>query len=195
MFDHDLMKHNLEFARALDNFQYEQSERGLYFPKQKVFVAGGFTTWVNSCGMQYDPNLVPAEGLAQILKSGLSATAWYVAPFVNNVAVQSTLTGATFAGTMGEFTDYDESARPAWTVPSDPVAGVYSNSASLAVFTASTDVGTGAGVDLYGAAIIGGSTKGGTTGKLVCCSLFSGARNLKATDKLTVQYDISATSV
>jgi hypothetical protein len=195
MFDNDLMQHRLEFARALDNSQYETSERGLYFPRQKVFVSGGFTTWVNGQDMQFDPNLVPAEGLAQILKSGLGATAWYVAPFVNNTTVQSTLTAATFTATMGEFTAYDESTRQAWTVPTDPVAGVYSNSASLAVITASSSVGTGAGVDIYGAAVIGASAKSATTGKLVCCSLFSGSRNLKAADKLTVQYDVNATSV
>ena len=195
MFDNDLMQHNLEFARALDNLQYEQSNQGIYFPRQKVFVSGGFTTKVNGRDAQFDPNLVPAEGLAQILKSGLGTGTWYIATFVNNTTVQSTLTAATFDGTMGEFTDYDEAARPAWTVPSDPVAGVYTNSASLAVFTAATAVGTGDGVDIYGAAVIGASGKGATTGKLVCCSLFSGSRNLKAADKLTVQYDISATSV
>lgn len=195
MFDHDLMKHNLEFARAIDNFQYEQSDRGLYFPRQKVFVSGGFTTWVNGEDMQFDPNLVPAEGLAKILKSGLGGTSWYIAPFVNNTAVQSTLTGATFTATMGEFTAYDEAARPAWTIPADPVAGAYSNSDSLATITASSSVGTGAGVDIYGAAVIGAAAKSATTGPLACCSLFSGSRNVKAADKLTIQYDINATSV
>lgn len=195
MFDNDIIKHNLEFARAIDNFQYEQSDRGVFFPKQKVFVSGGFTTWVNGRDMQYDPNLVPAEGIAQILKSGLSGASWYIAPFVNNTAVQSTLTAATFTATMGEFTAYDEAARQAWTIGADPTAGEYSNSASPAVVTASSAVDANNGVDIYGAAVIGASAKSATTGKLVCCSLFSGSRNLKPTDKLTIQYDVSATSV
>lgn len=195
MLNTDFIAHRLEFARALDNFQYELTDTGIYFPHQKVHVGGGFTTWVNGCDQQYDPNLVPAEGLAQVLKAGLGAQAWYIAPFVNNVAVQSTLTAATFTSTMGEFTAYDEAARPAWTVPADPAAGVYTNAASPAVITASSSVGTTTGVDIYGLALIGASAKSATTNKLAACVLFSGPRNLRATDKLTSQYDINATSV
>ncbi len=96
---------------------------------------------------------------------------------------------------MTEFTDYNEATRVAYTLPTDPTAGAYSNSAAPAVFTAATAVGTGAGVDVYGCAIISASAKEATSGKLGPVSLFTAARNLKATDKLTVQYDVNAVSV
>lgn len=193
--NHDMIKHGLEFARALDQNKYELAPNGIYLHAQRLFISGGFTTWVNGQDMQYDPNLVPAEGIAQILKSGLNGQTWYIAPFLNNTTVLANLTAASFTATMGEFTAYDEAARQTWTVPTDPVAGVYSNTASPAVFTASSSVGTGSGVDIFGAAVIGASAKSATTNKLACCSLFSGARNLKTADKLAIQYDISGTSV
>lgn len=194
MFDNDLIKHRLEFARAIDNLQYEKTPKGLFFPRQRALVTGGYTTWVNDRDMQYDPNVVPAEGLLQILKSGLGGVPWYIAPFLNNVTPLSTLTAATFDSVLNEFTAYDEASRQAWTVPADPVAGVYSNSASLAVFTADATVGVGAGIDVYGMGLLSVSTKESALGVCACASKFSGARNLKTADKLSAQYDVSATS-
>lgn len=194
MFDNDLIRHGLEFARAIDNHQYEITPTGLHFPRQRAVVSGQFTTWVNGADEQVDPNIVPAEGLAQILKSGLGGVPWYVAPFANATVPLSTLTAATFHSVLNEFIDYDEGSRVAWTIPADPAAGVYSNSAAPAIFTAAAAVGVGAGIDIQGAGLLSVLTKRATTGKLACASKFSGSRNLKTGDKLTVQYDISTTS-
>lgn len=191
----DLQSRGLELARAIDAHQYEKTDNGIYFPRKRLLVAGLFRTWVNGRDEQVDPNVVPAEGIALILKSGLTGQTYYVSPFLNDLDPPTNLTAATFDSTMNEFTAYDETTRQAWTIPTDPVAGVFSNSASPAVFTAASSVGTGAGVDVYGAAIIGASGKEATTNKIVCCSRFGGARNLKTGDKLTIQYDLSGTSV
>ena len=188
----DLIKHGLEFARAIDNHQYEVSDTGLYFPAQRAMIGGVFETRINGADRQIDANLLPAEGLAKLLKSGMGGTAWYVAPFVNDTTPQANLTAAAFTATMGEFTTYSEAARVAYTIPSDPTGGAYSNSASPAVFTAGA-VGAG-GVDIYGAAILSASGKSATTGEVLCCSKFSGARKLYQGDKLSVEYTINATS-
>lgn len=194
----DLIRHRTEFARAIANKHFEISPEGIHFPDQKVLVAGQFDTWVNGKDHQVDPNVVPTEALNYLLKAGFKNSgglgSWYIAPFTSNSTPGPTLTAATFTGTMGEFTDYDETTRVVWTLPADPTAGSFNNSASPAVFTASSDVDADDGVDIYGAAILSASAKSATSGKIGPCSLFTGSRNLKPTDKLTIQYTIAATS-
>lgn len=200
MLDNDLIRHGREFARALDNHQYEVTAGGLHFPRQHVMVAGTFRHHApDGKGWCIDPNIVPVEALNYLLKVGLGKEAglssWYVAPFVNNVVPGASLTAATAAATLGEFTQYTEGTRVAFTTPTEPVSsGLYDNSAAPAVFTAAEAVGTSAGVDIYGAFIASASTKSSTGGKLLCASLFTGTRNLKTGDKLTVEYGISASS-
>ena len=198
MLHNDLIKSRMEFARAIDNHQYEMTPQGIHFPKQRVFVCGQFDTWVNGEGHQVDPNVVPTQALNYLLKAGFKnvggTSSWYIAPFTGNVTPLANLTAALFTSTLTEFTQYDEATRVAWTLPTDPTTGSFDNTASPAVFTAASAVGTGAGVDVYGAGILSVSTKSATTGTLACAAKFNAARNLKATDKLTVAYTISATS-
>lgn len=192
MNDVDLIRHGLELARAIDNHQYEVAENGLFFPRQQVMLGGSMRTGVNGADFRIDANIVPAQGIAKILKGGVGATSWYVAPFVNNTSPQASLTAATFTGTMGEFTTYSEATRVAWTIPSDPVSGAYSNSSSPSVFNiGAVDSG---GQDIYGAAILSASAKSATSGDLLCCVLFSGARKLYQGDKLSVDYTLSGSS-
>lgn len=197
MLNHDLLAHGMEFARAIDNHQYEVGPSGLHFPKQKVLVAGQFDTWINGADHQVDPNILPTESLNYLLKTGLTnvggLSGWYVAPFVNNVTPLATLTAATATATLGEFQDYNEANRVAYTVPVDPAAGSYSNSAAPAQFTIAGSV-PGGGVDIYGAMIISAAAKAATTGKILCASKFTAARKVFATDVLTVLYTINATS-
>jgi hypothetical protein len=197
----DLIRHGLEFARAIDRHQYEVTPSGIRFPKQRAIIAGAFTTWINGADMQVDPNVVPLQALNYLLKAGIKASGglatWYIAPFVGNVTPDENLTALNFDSVLTEFTDYDETTRQAWTVPTDPTAGAYSNSAAPAVFTAASAVGTSPGVDIYGAVIISASAKSATTGKTLCGSLFDAPRNVKSgvvKDKLTVQYDVAAAS-
>lgn len=190
----DLLRHGLEFARAIDNHQYEMTDVGVYFPNQRVMVAGAFKHYApnDGLGLVIDPNIVPAEGIAQILKSGINGTSWYIAPFTNNVTPGSSLTAATFTSTAGEFVTYNEANRVAWTIPTDPVSGSYTNSASPASFTIGA-VG-GGGQAIYGAGILSLATKSGTTGKLLAASKFSAARTLFQTDVLTIEYALNGTS-
>lgn len=199
MLHKDLIRHGMEFVRAISNHQYEVSPTGIHFPKQHAIVQGQFDTWINGADHQVDPNVVPIEALNYLLKAGINVlggiSSWYIAPFRANTAPTSALTAALFTSTQNEFTAYVETTRQAWTVPVDPVAGVFTNAAAPAVFTADSTVGTGAGIDIYGAAVLGASAKSATSSKLLTAALFGGARNVKTPDKLTVQYSLSATSV
>lgn len=198
MFNQDLLRHGPEFARAIDRHQYDVTPAGIHFPKQNAMVLGHFDTWINGADHQVDPNIVPVEALDYLLKTGLKnvggLSTWYIAPFLNDIVPASTLTAANFNTVMNEFVAYNELTRVAYTTPADPAAGAFSNSAAAAVFTAATAVGTTTGVNIFGAAILSASGKIAISGKILCCSRFSGLRNIKATDLLTVQYTLSATS-
>lgn len=192
MLSPDLIRHRAEFARALANHDYDLTPAGIVFPKQKALVSGAFITTINDRDMQVDPNIVPTEALNYLLQAGLKGTgalsAWYIAPFLNNVAPTAALTAANYETTLNEWIAYDEAARQAYTLPASPTGGVFSNSAAPAVFTSN------AAATIYGAGILSASAKEATTGKIFCASLFAAGRVLAAADKLTVQYDVSATS-
>lgn len=181
------IRHRMEFARAIDRHQYEVSPQGIVFPRQKSMIAGIYTTWINGADMQVDPNVIPAEGLNKILKNGI-AVGSYIVPFTQNVTPGSTLTAANFGATLTEWTGYSEAARQAWTIPADPTGGVYSNSASPAIFTAN------AVATVRGAGLQTTSPKSDATGACYAASKFGTERVMAVGDKLTVQYDVSATS-
>lgn len=176
-----------ELWRALQGRKYEQSDAGIYFPGPKLFVAGQYTTWINGQDMQVDPNIVPAEGLAEILKNGVTQPA-YIAPFTTNATPNSALTAAEFDNILTEWVGYSETARQAWSIPADPDAGVYSNSVAPAVYHS-----TGAAT-VYGAGLLTEDAKAATTGKLYAASKFNNSRVMSNGDLLTIQYDIAATS-
>lgn len=192
MLSPDLIRHRAEFARAIANHDFELTPAGIVFPKQKALVAGAFITKVNDRDMQVDPNLVPTEALDYLLLAGLKASGalstWYIAPFLTNAAPTAALTAANFNTTLTEWIAYNEAARQAYTLPAAPTTGAFSNSAAPAVFTSN------AAATVYGAGILSASAKQAATGKIFCASLFSAGRVLAAADKLTVQYDVSATS-
>lgn len=196
MLNRDLFRHRMEFARAIDLKQFEITPNGILFKKQKALVAGQFTTWINGEDMQVDPNVVPIESLNYLLKAALKGTGaianWFIAPFLNDLEPDSTITAADFDTDLGEFTQYDETTRRAYTLPADPTAGAFTNSAAPAVFTgAAAIVGT---VNIFGAGILSQSAKESTAGTIFCASRFAASRPIDTGSKLTVQYDVAATS-
>lgn len=185
----DLFRHKREFLRAANNHHYEVTPNGILFPKQQAIVAGTFTHWVNDRDMCVDSNVVPIEGLKNILANGVGNN--FLAPFLNNITPGSSLNAADFTGDFQEFTDYAETARPAWTVPADPDDPLYTNVASPGVFSSTVDVEA---LDVWGAVLISSSPKESTTGVVNAGSKFTVKRTLTYPDKLTLQYDLSAVS-
>lgn len=144
-----------------------------------------------------DPNLVPTEGLNDLLSVWVAGASQvsnrYVALFSSNSTPAANWTSANFHSTnCTEWEGYDESTRPLWNKGAVS-AGSVSNSANKAVFTCAT---SGAAT-LYGAALLSASAKNGSsdaTGKLYAATKFSTARAVVATDVINVQYTLSATS-
>lgn len=183
-----------DLRRAMAGHRYERTDDGrLYVPGAKTFFGGVFNSNVNLRDMRATPNDMAYECLDDVLKvyfaGGAQRTAFYIAPFSANVTPDpATLTAANFAATQTEFTAYSETARPVWT-PGDVSGQQIDNSGNVATFTVSADNST-----IWGFAMLTAAPKSATTGLLVCCAKDSAARdNLRAGDKLNVEYDLSAT--
>lgn len=195
----ELMKHAGEFLRDLAAKRYERTSdaRGLYFNRSKVFVAGDYIHDVNGRDMRVDHNLLPDEGLAYLLNTGLAKGAaqqsWYIALFSGNYTPTAGLTAATFVAQATEIVSasegYSESTRPVWT-PGTVTANALDNTAAKATFT----IATSSQVDVHGAALLSDSTKGSTSGVLMSAAKFSRQRTLFNTDVFNLAYRVSLTS-
>lgn len=184
-----------DVARALASHHFELADDGrLYVPAAKAFIGGVFRHNVNGADERIDPNLLPTNGLIDILnvyfKQGAQRTAFYLAPFSGNVDPVATLTGANFTATQTEFNDYSEGTRPAWTPPAGALAAAsIDNGASPGVCTISVANST-----VWGFGLLTTPAKDDVTGLLVACSKFATARSgLQVGDKLNVEYTITAT--
>lgn len=195
----NLMQHESfrrDVARALAGHTFEMADEGrIFVPSAKAYLGGVFTHDVNGLDPRVDPNLLPSAALIDVLtayfKGGTQHANFYLAPFSGNVDPVASLTGATFAATQTEFTDYSETARQAWTPPSGALASAaIDNSASPATLTISA-----ADKTVWGFGLLTTPGKSDGTGLLVACSKFTSARSgLNTGDKLNVQYSFTATS-
>lgn len=182
-----------ELAQALDTFKYELSPQGVYLPGANVTVGGVFGIKVDDGPMHWGDNAAANEGinlmLAAAFVQGAQPTAWYLAPFTNNVTPTSTLTAATFASVQGEYTGYSESARQVWTPDASPTAQVVQNVVAPAVFTVA-----GSPATLLGAGLLTASAKGATTGSLGAAGLFGVSNTLNVGSKITVEYVLTVSA-
>lgn len=189
---HPLIKHRAEFARALRNFNFERTASGgVLFPRQGLIVAGVFSAAVDGGPKLIFPNTFVNEGLDDVLNvyfhGSAQRTAFYIAPFTNNVTPAAGLTAATFTATQGEFTNYTEATRVSWVEAAASGQSI-SNTASPARFT----IGTGGGT-VWGAGLISAAAKSATTGVLPAAGKFGDdALSLTAGSKLDVEYAIDA---
>ena len=153
---------------------------------------GHFEVSVNGGPWTIDENIVVTEGMNYLLSAGLGGgaqkTTFYIAPFTGNVTPLLTWTGANFTANSTETTNYDEANRQLWA--DDAVsAGVITNTAAPAVFTASAG-----GVTIRGAGLVEMLAKGATTGILVAAARFSTDKVLAAGEDIRIIYTITATS-
>lgn len=181
-----------DIARALRNFRYERTADGLYFAGPKFALGGVFATSVDGGEFVDSKNTACLEGLDAMLSawfnSGSNPTAFYLAPFTNNVTPSSALTAATFTATQGEYTGYTETTRQLWTPNGDSVSQSMSNSNAPAAFTIGASAATIAG----GALIATAGAKSAITGKIVASALFASANTLGAGSTLKIKYSFGA---
>ena len=195
----DLLKHAKEFLNYLRSFKYERTgdERGIYFPKARVFASGLYIHDVNGQDERQDPNLLTDEGLMYLLLVGLNngpkIPSWYLALYSTNYTPQASLTAANFPATAGEIVSntegYSEPTRPAWT-PSAPGGNAIDNVGNKATFT----IATSSSITVNGAALVSESTKGAVTGKLISATKFASPRTLYNTDIFNLAYRVQLTS-
>lgn len=181
-----------EFARALRNFKFERSPGGVLFTAQRVEVGGVFSHQLDGGAWQADHNAYALEALDKMLSdwfnNGSVPTAFYIAPFTNNVAPASTLKAVNFAATQGEFVGYTETDRQEWTPNGNAAAQTMSNSDAPAVFTGGASAAT-----IRGAGMLTSSIKGGTAGLLVAAAAFGAANPLNPGGTLKIKYELVAT--
>ena len=195
--DRDLLKHSREFAAALRNHQYEVSDAGIHFPKQKVTASGLYTHSVNGADEREDANIVVTEGLTHMLGVVLGdLTAlpdWYFGLFSANVTPVNTWTAANFTANATEIVSntegYSETVRQTF-VEAAAAAGSINNTASKAAFT----IATATSITVWGAGLLSSNVKGGTTGTLMSAAKFSAARTLYNTDVFNLGYTLQLTS-
>lgn len=195
--DRDLLKHSREFAAALRNHQYEVSDAGIHFPKQKVMASGLYTHSVNGADEREDSNIVVTEGLTHMLDVVLHGTTaiptWYFGLFSANITPVSTWTAANFTANATEIVSgtegYSEATRQAF-VEAAAAAGSINNTASKAAFT----IATATMITVWGAGLLSSNVKGGTTGTLMSAAKFSAARTLYDTDVFNLGYTLTLSS-
>lgn len=181
-----------EIAQALRKFRYERTPNGLYLTDAKLALGGVFSTSIDGGEFVDSKNTACLEGLDAMLSdwfnNGANPAAFYIAPFTNNVAPSSAITGANFAETQGEYTGYTEATRQVWTPNGNSVSQSMTNSNAPAAFTIGASGATISG----GALIASDGVKGGTTGKAVAAALFASANTLGAGSTLKIKYAFGA---
>lgn len=134
-------------------------------------------------------NIVVNSGLDHYLdatlKTGSVSPTWFVGLKNAVPAVASdTISSKGFA----ELTPYSNATRPSLVLGTITV-GAVDNSASKATFTIN------ANATVAGGFLVNNNTKGGSTGVLLGAGEFTSARAVESGDTLTVQVNISMTSV
>lgn len=201
MFGRDMVKHIREFRRYVANYQYEQSDEGIYFPKAKAMVRGTYSHQVNDGPWEDDHNLIPDEGLNYIIGAAVSndsspITTWYMALYAAAYTPTASLTAANFAATASEITSgsegYTEANRVTWVADAiDTVNTEVTNDTTPAAFT----IITASTLAVNGAALLSQSAKGSTLGTILSAGRFAATRNLSNGDTFNVKYKIDADAV
>jgi len=130
-------------------------------------------------------NIVTNVGLDEMLDKVFKASGYTAAHYVGITQASPTpAAGHTMSSHTGwtEETSYDEATRQTYTTGSVSSQSI-DNSGAKAVVTASGSITPG------GAFLVTDSTKGGTSGVLICCVAFTGGNeSLGSGDTLTTQY-------
>lgn len=186
-----------ELASAIHHETFDVTAEGIFFPKQGVMASGEYFDRINGGDWERTPNLIVTEGLAHILSVALGGTAkpagYFLALFSGAAAPAANWTAASFAAAASEIVSmtegYTSPTRPAWTPPNSTATNSIDNMAAVASVTIAT-AGT---LNVTGAALLTGSTRGGTTDKLISASKYAAPRTFQNGDVYEIGYRISLT--
>lgn len=191
-----IRKHAKEFAAALKRGEFEITDSGLVFPKQKVLAAGEYFTVEDGQDVSLGHNLQPDQALISMLnvyfKGTTQLTAWYLSLFSGAVTPDSTYTAANYPANASEITSnsegYSNSTRPQW-VPGTPASNALDNLTSKAVF----NIECTTSITVQGGALHSSNVKGGTSGVLGSVARFNAARTLYDGDPFELGYKVTLT--
>ena len=177
---------------------YDETEEGIYFPKQGIMLSGEYMDRVNGGDVAFTKNLIPKEALIHVLNVALGSKAKpagsYLALFNGATAPADNWTAANFAATAGEIVSltegYTNATRPQF-IPSDTTDQKYiDNFASVASVT----IATTSQVNVTGVALLTNNQRGGTTGVLLSATKYPAARVFQNGDVFEIGYRVTATS-
>lgn len=177
---------------------YDETEEGIYFPKQGIMLSGEYMDRVNGGDVAFTKNLIPKEALIHVLNVALGSKAKpagsYLALFNGAAVPADNWTAANFAATAGEIVSltegYTNATRPQF-IPSDTTDQKYiDNFASVASVT----IATTSQVNVTGVALLTNNQRGGTTGVLLSATKYPAARVFQNGDVFEIGYRVTATS-
>lgn len=180
------------------NELYDETDEGIYFPKQGIMLSGEYMDRVNGGEETITCNLIPKEALIHFLNVAIGSKAKpagsYLALFNGATAPADNWTAANFAATAGEIVSltegYTNATRPQF-VPSDTTEQKYiDNFANVASVT----IATTSQVNVTGVALLTNNQRGGTTGVLLSATKYPAARVFQNGDVFEIGYRVTATS-
>ena len=188
-------KHHKEFKKFIADGDYEITDGGILVHSSGM-ARGRYYHTVNGEDLQIDPNLLPAEGILDILDVYFGADAkqagFYLSLYTGNATPTSTWTAANYNANATESTSqtegYTGTNRPTWT-PGVAAAGKIGNLASRASYT----IAATTTVTFYGAALHTTQARGAPTGVLVSATRFAAARTLNDADTFELGYEVELT--
>lgn len=188
-------KHHKEFTKFIQDGDYEMTDGGILIHGSAV-ASGKYYHTVNGEDLRIDPNLLPAEGILEILEvyfsAGTKPNTFYLSLFTNNTPPLSTWTAANYEANAAENTSqtegYSGTNRPTW-VPGAAAAGKIGNLTGRASYTivATTTV------SFWGAGMHTAQARGATSGTLPSSTRFAAQRTLNDTDTFELGYEIELT--
>jgi len=182
-----------ELNRELRDFNYENTDEGLLFPRQGLQICGVFEVEnLTQGGKSVAANLVVNQGLDFVVGVALGSTSaiatWYLAPFAGNATPATGWTASNFDSNSTEFTNYTEGTRQAFS-PGSVASGAIGNLSSRAEIT----IGSSAQDTIYGVGVISSSGKEATSGVLFSAARLSSARTgLLEDDVIALGYTLQA---
>lgn len=185
-----------DFARQIENEQYDVTEGGILVERGSVKLQGFYLEGVRGQPLRQHKNLIPDAGILHVLMVAFGATAkpaaYYLAPFTGATSPAASWTAANFPANASENTSLTEgfsnTTRPACTFGT-AAAGVIDNYLALAEFL----VVCSTQIVITGLGLLTVNTRGGTTGVLASAVKFGTSRTLNNGDVWDAGYQVQLT--
>lgn len=177
---------------------FDETDEGIYYPKQGIILRGEYTDRVNGGDETTTLNLIPKEALIHFLNVAIGAKAKpagaFLALFNGAAAPADNWTAANFAATANEIVSltegYSNATRPEF-ISSDSTDQKYIDNFSN---VARVTIATTSQLNVTGVALLTNNQRGGTTGVLLSATKYPATRVFQNGDIFDIGYRVTATS-